>query len=292
MPHSSFFASNAKEVILKIDKNFDYVVGRLNRILYREKQGGGKHTKKLIKSLNEVKDENQLKAMLKGYLINTETLDSVEKMFREYQLIPFIGAKNMDKAFGNKDIVIGLKGTCLTYRVDYDEKKGLHINLQTATGVNVALLVETKSKRFGIDETALPFKNKKASGESYKAQFIKCKFWIKMTMGYFISKDDLSSAFAPFLKPANYDFANFKNTVQQYLAYNDKVCKKIDSCSNEKEFINQIFTDQTIRATVIERLINDYMNEVIHIPENTIDSETHTTESMEDSSEHNYDKRS
>jgi len=112
----------------------------------------------------------------KGYL-NTSCPESLVGLVSAY-----IGEKEGNKFLNNKNLVIGLKTTFkneaniieLNYRVDFDPKQGLHINVTIATAKFV-IKVSSAQERFRI---SLPDKTQANEASKFK-------FWIKMTVAFY-----------------------------------------------------------------------------------------------------------
>lgn len=107
---------------------------------------------------------------------STKQKASIRAIFSKENIIPFMGDRGDGKSFNNMSMVIGLKNDELgcEYRVDYDPKKGLHINLKMNNN-KYAIKVSESSSRFNVS----------VGHAATQADLIKFKFWIKMTLGYY-----------------------------------------------------------------------------------------------------------
>ncbi len=265
-----------KEFILSTDLSFDHVIGRLNKIIYRRKHGGGTDTLKLLAYIEKCSDSTKVLNKLKEYLLVNCPLESIRDIFDEYHLTPWVGEKSMTKQFGNKDIVIGLVCDILKYRVDYDETKGLHINI-LLNGISIAIRLPPISKRFSADDEQF-------TNESQRAEFIKCKFWIKMTLSYYLSQNDFPSAFAPFLRSETYSFAAFKACIINYVEKGSKIYNQIEACRNERDLAKDVFSAEEIRDYLIGHLVKEYTKNKIHVYKGREKSEESKSHSVGNSS--------
>ncbi len=106
---------------------------------------------------------------------------------------PWYGEGEKNDLFFNKDLVIGVKqtlydGSTVAYRVDYDPKKGLHINFDLtiyykkneSRVLNYALIVSPDStpklKRYAINIANIE--------ESKRLELTQLKFFVKFTLDY------------------------------------------------------------------------------------------------------------
>lgn len=190
-----FQETKTNEIILDHKKiSFDKIVGILNFLMLQDA-----HTpKEKVRPLRNAED------LQKRIQKATSSFLSCKKIFANHDGIkPFIGHKTNQNLYCNK-LVIGLVGKYFSYRVDWDPDKGLHINLKTTEDVKFAILTEASSLRFN------PPTSLRAESNFLKSdigQFIKFKFWFKMTMGYEESLDEKSKMLNYFIisPPENMD---------------------------------------------------------------------------------------
>ena len=284
-----------KEIIVELDQTFDHVIGRLNRILKFEKTNQGRQTQKLIGLFKSTPDPESLGKILGYYCDEKKYFSSVRKIFEgDVSLAPFVGDKAKSKRFGNKGMVVGLKGQSFSYRVDYDDKKKLHINLETKAGFKFALCVKKLgSPRFGINDEEIKIRQEEKRN-NFKAIFTKFKFWIKMTFGFFSATESSGSAFEPFHDSEDYEFSSFKDkiTSQYGIDYydDDGIKTKIEACNDEKALSNLIFSSKKLRHSIINQFVeNVSKGEVARgmlVPKESPDnSESDSTCSVSDSSD-------
>lgn len=241
--------------------DFDHVIGRLNKILYREHRiddlriKEGKRSLYLVGVLEKESKPDTIVEEFKNYFKKKVNYNSVKKIFNLHNLEPQFGDKNLDKKFGNNNIVIGLNGRTFQYRVDYDERKGLHINLTTINGVQLAICINTPSStRFGLNNSHYTDKQ--------LAQIIKYKFWIKMTLGYYLSTnklEDYKNAFQFFFHESEIGFDMLKGIACNYAhKKNEKeVYSAVEKCNNEADLATLFFKNESVRDALIDTIINN-----------------------------------
>ncbi len=245
--------------------DFDHAIGRLNKILYREhnlddlKQKEGKRSLHLLNILEKESDPKIIASEIQNYFRKKANCNSVKKIFSIHSLEPQFGDKNFDKKFGNLNIVIGLNGRTFQYRVDYDEKKGLHVNFITMRGVQIAICINNpKSKRFGLSSTSHHADNY----SEHLEEIIKYKFWIKMTLGYYLSANKLKeyqSAFQYFFNNCQLSFDALQGIASIYAG---KECKRdinseLNKCTNEIEIATLFFNNEAVRDALMDTIIDN-----------------------------------
>ena len=256
MPPSQFFLNKAKkqkskqsEITLNTALTIDELISWFNYILLCERVSPDT-AKELIGVFETEINEKKDKACIERCFKPGVHFASVTSIYDH--VLPWIGSKALSKAFGAKDAVIGLQGECLRYRIDFDPVKGLHVNLETSTGLRLAICISNlASKRFGMSDEM-----KTGEAGKYQAEFIKFKAWLKMTLGCFISRGDLASAFTPFLRLPMESFVDFRNQIQKAFSYDEKMASLIEGCRDETGFIKLFFTNPIMRHQVINHIMN------------------------------------
>ncbi|OGT30779.1 MAG: hypothetical protein A3E87_07445 [Gammaproteobacteria bacterium RIFCSPHIGHO2_12_FULL_35_23] len=248
------------EVTLTFHGDFDTLVGRLNALLLFEKDEtlvSDQRKSALFKRLRQATNAKTAALTIRELIDREQTSYlSAKRIFAS--IAPLRNTKKSSKPFGGQDIVIGLQGTTFSYRVDYDEVKGLHINIELNDAVKLAVKVNAVSSRFSIPDALIPTAEDQKN--AFRAEFIKYKFWVKMTLGYFITINDLVSACALFLKNEMYEFEAFKEALGYFLIDNEAALTLLNSCQDEAALIKTIFGNATLRDLVINRLISSFNN--------------------------------
>ncbi len=184
-----FFKEPKQEELLSLEK----ALRRLNSVFYKIQNSGmdekfNKQFKDFLRKYNgclSTHEEPQnggviMKEFLnlseKGQL-NTSCPESLVGLVSAY-----IGEKEGNEFLNNKNLVIGLKTMFknganiidLNYRVDFDPKQGLHINV-TIAKAKFVIKVSSAQERFRI---YLPDKIQANEASKFK-------FWIKMTVAFY-----------------------------------------------------------------------------------------------------------
>ncbi len=270
-------APNRRELIVdlrEIGLSFDDVVARLNFLLTVE-ACGKKGNKKILKerqALKVIKEAEHrefvdLPALFERPIREGKGFYSCHRLFKApYELSPSHGDKGEGKVFKNEGLVIGLAGKAFSYRVDWDEEKGLHLNIETADGGKIALLVKPLSERFGFSEQ---FNDKSGLSEEQCQQFIKLKFWLKMTAGYEKATHSAGSGLAFFIRSQK---AVNESLVLNFLkkhavGYNcEASCfERIKKLADDHALLAIIRKDKPIRDVLTMVLMGQFKKEKIYI---------------------------
>jgi len=192
------------------------------------------------------------------------------EIFSDPNLMPYIGKKDSAN-IKNEDFVIGLKGKIsireenhdISYRVDYDPDKNLHINFIFSDN-NFCIHLPHRSDRFHCSESL-----------SEVGRFIQYKFWTKMTLAYRAKNSpanidtgnvhDKSSKpdqkIKDFITGQNISLTDIKDTlyyVADYFKNPTAVKALIMDCSSETAVYELMFTNPALRSIAVDSAIQAF----------------------------------
>lgn len=189
-------------------------------------------------------------------------------LFSQYQMPPLMGNKDHGVMYC-KDFVIGLilkldDHSKISYRLDYDQEKRLHINvLFEINNERFPFCVKChfSKGRFGfsspnkMDEDSKEFKT--------MLELTKIKFWLKMTLAYNIVQDkkNIDSAlplcseseddlFSFITGQGTFQFESLKNYVATFLSIHNVDPKPILDADDEKSLLKSILKNTSVRHTL------------------------------------------
>jgi hypothetical protein len=201
-------------------------------------------------------------------------------LFTDYSISPFIGNKEGNILYC-KDWVIGLvdqthQGTKISYRLDYDPNKGLHINVELSNGDEkfpFCLLCQFSHGPFGFSHQFK--KDYQDSDEKLKnlLEITKVKFWLKMTLGYILSRleqQQVTDEQDSFLKhrrsiyqfisgQAHQDMTGLKNSLICLVTQQETI-DAIEKCNDEVELLTAMNKNMNVRHEFYPLLLNQFAN--------------------------------
>lgn len=258
---SFFQAKNqSQELIVDLRKySFDKIIASLNWLILQDDKQNNKA--KPPKSQEE----------LKKRLLTAGKYLSCNQLFAHTKLTPFIGHKTNQNLYC-KNLVIGLQGALFSYRVDWDPDKGLHINLKTNEDIKFAILSSLDTQRFSVPKALL---EDEGFHIAQIGEFIKFKFWLKMTVGYERSQNGEVCLLQYFIDAQDNTnlLSTFKNELYTCGFSPDYTTILPESFNSHKDLIDAL-ADQHIRDVLINILIGRFINNCYQThPPTTPDSE-------------------
>jgi hypothetical protein len=208
-------------------------------------------TKQLERLIKFIKVDVAKSAKDKDQLAPTYTTDP-GKLFRE-KATPWIGEKESLNIY-NKNFVIGLKDSTdnIKYRIDYDDKKQLHVNLYIF-GHSFSISLAPESKRFKATSSG---ENHKIDGIHEQCQMIKYKFWTKMTLAYHAHSPENAHPDETFLlcNVLGKSFEDVKDEMAKNLP-DEQLSKQVYCCSSNKELSELICVHKQLRDNVLYHVV-------------------------------------
>ncbi|MFI4956692.1 MAG: hypothetical protein ACHQAX_05755 [Gammaproteobacteria bacterium] len=276
-----------EEQELNIDIDLDGLLRRLNYLVTAypmlrenlveiEKATSILDSKQLKKLIAFIKVDLRAKAYQDNHRARTYT-SQPDTLF-ESKATPWIGDKESLHLY-NKHFVIGLKHLSgeIEYRLDYDEKKSLHVNLYIF-GHSFSISIKPESNTFEAKSTG---ENHKIDDLDEQAQMIKFKFWTKMTVAYHAcSPAGINSQYTfPLCSALDISFEQLKkeladNAPSNYLA------DKIVNCFSKKTISSLIYTHKELRDYLVFRIIDKRTESICYYEANA----DQNSETLSDSS--------
>lgn len=210
-------------------------------------------------------------------IFNDEEFDLADPvlLFDTFKLPAYVGEKSQGVMFC-KDMVIGLKLSLgkdkfISYRLDYDPAKKLHINLDVYNGQErfpICIPLRFSTGRFGFSYADMESCQDDDGKKDALLELTKYKFWLKMTMAHTLAgmgvdivntknKMSIKKQLFNFLRGAGeYSFDTVKACIVNILV-SAKGKKAINQCEDEKTLLSCIMDKPRIRAQVRHCLFED-----------------------------------
>ncbi len=265
-----------KEFVLKGDNSLTQTLALMNKLIasLQEAKSNKKndfltHFKKNVKTSC---DEAWSYICKQADSFDPQERDMVDHtvLFQTYQLPVYLGKKDHGVMFC-KNMVIGLKlelddGASVSYRLDFDNEKKLHINFEIFCGRDekypfcIPIYFSTGRYGFSLEDKASCKNN--PSKELVLLELMKVKFWLKMTIGHSLAvmikeqktsleqNDELpmEQQLLAFIQgQKHYSFDSVRKYVMTLLPAN-KGRLKIEHCKNEQELLQCINEKPVIRS--------------------------------------------
>lgn len=210
---------------------------------------------------------------------------------RRINIFPVFGDGKKGKAFYNEGLVIGARiahsnGIAIQYRVDYDPKKLLHINLDLVLAgktFRFAINVKPENVYYNISEP------KEKNAKEKKLELTKYKFFTKTTLYYLLERDKLGANkqknngepdelhIINFFQGKDYDLESVKKLIldSYSIYYSDgNTVEKFNKCTTGMESMKVLLDSKELRHAVIACVTNAFSNNGIRLSEpNAADSE-------------------
>jgi len=198
---------------------------------------------------------------------------------RRSSIIPVYGSGKANKAFHNQYLVIGAKielkkNSSLSYRVDYDPKKELHINLDIKLNgeeFSFALKVAPETKFYFVNK---PQEKDEKAANSKQQEMIKYKFFTKMTLGFLLNRskanlknqstsESENNEIIYFFQGKDYNADLVKKCIltyytSKYTEENGNIEKSLNECNTNTEILTLLNKDHKLRNSALQSLINAY----------------------------------
>lgn len=265
------------EFLLKPDQSLMVSLSFLNKLLIVLDNKSPSEKKSFLKQFKQHAEKEPQKAwnyLCKQAQFNHDqdhVLIDPAELFQRHQLTPYIGTKNHGVMFCKK-MVIGLKldlndTANISYRLDFDETKKLHLNFEIFDGRDqypFCIPLKFSTGKFGFTLTDKNACIGNSSKEDALLELTKVKFWLKMTIGYTLSciaqqpgnpprqndQNTVEEQLLSFIQGEDdYDFNTVKNYVISLLP-GDAGKEKIRMCLNEQDLLTCINHKPNIRAKV------------------------------------------
>ncbi len=278
-----------KEFLLNGPQSLTETLDLLNKIFVvvdnktdKNKKSFLKQFKELVKNKSEKKAWDYVREQAVPFNHPNLTIVDPTVLFQNCKLSPYIGEKDHGVMFC-KGMVIGLKlklddNANISYRLDFDLDKWLHINFEIFDGENrypFCIPLNFSTGRYGFSQKDKESCENDGDKKIALLQLTKVKFWLKMTIGYTLSTMNQQPRNAPqqhddqimekqlfsFLQGrGDYSFDSIKEHIVNMLP-GAKGKHEIIMCENEQALLECINKKPAIRTKVRNSIF-------VHISEN------------------------